>query len=172
MFSLALAWGSVLTAETLAKHWPQLFIFFSVECGLVLGTDGGYFSLHNYFFSEVYLKRQCSLCGFPGWGTCQKKPPPQQLRSAREPQPCMYTQWKRTVWFLIPSSHSGTCKHTRVHTHTYTQSYTRLHKERMREILKRRLQHQWLLPNLYLIFCWADMLVSIATLGGLDNTWS
>lgn len=129
MFSLALAWGSVLTAETLAKHWPQLFIFFSVECGLVLGTDGGYFSLHNYFFSEVYLKRQCSLCGFPGWGTCQKKPPPQQLRSAREPQPCMYTQWKRTVWFLIPSSHSGTCKHTRVHTHTYTQSYTRLHRE-------------------------------------------
>lgn len=45
MFSLALDWSPVLTAETLAKHQPQFFIFLSVECGLVLRTHGGLFPL-------------------------------------------------------------------------------------------------------------------------------
>lgn len=45
MFPLALDWSPSLTAETLAKQQPQVFVFFSVECGFILGTEGGVFLL-------------------------------------------------------------------------------------------------------------------------------
>lgn len=114
-------------------------------------------------------KAELSL-GPPGWAACQKRSHSSEDQSG---SPSFERQGKVRAlcgmpWFWTTSSHTDThsC------TCTYSHAHTHLHKERMRERLKRRWQHQWLLPNLYLIFCWSDMLVSIATLGGLDNMWS
>ena len=136
MFSLALAWGSVLTAETLAKHWPQFFIFLSVECGLVLRTDGGYFSLHNYFCSEVYLERQYSLYGSPGQGACQKKPPTLAAKtSLGVPTLHVHSVEKDSVVFDTKLSfrHMRSHMHACTHTHNHTCACTKREWERYRK---------------------------------------
>lgn len=114
-------------------------------------------------------KAELSL-GPPGWAACHKR----SHSSEHQPGSPSFERRRKVCalcgmpWFWTTSSHADTHSCTCTHSHAHTC----LHKERMRERLKKRWQHQWLLPNLYLIFCWSDMLVSIATLGGLDNMWS
>lgn len=60
MFSLALDCRPSLTAEALAKHWPQLSIFFSVECDLVLRPIVGFSSYITIFYIIIIFLRRHS----------------------------------------------------------------------------------------------------------------
>ena len=80
---------------------------------------------------------------FPRLGYLSEEAPTPAVKiSSGAPTLPVHSVEKDSVVFDTELSFRHMQAHTRAYTHTYTQSYTCLHKERMREILKRRLQHQ------------------------------